>query len=180
MTLLIYNVADTKIAVVTNDNNCSKTFYNALERSVSSSQYRENLQVNIYHVIYHEEQPLQRTNTQNHPLYALRSLDVQLIILLIPNQQLSVILEGTDTIGVIDSTIWLIPSFRDDLVTLKWKPGKLLSFDIGIDSNLERNSNKHFYGNLTRSLAESMLVYEDSVNSLQNRYGKFIKKLLKT
>ena len=120
-----------------------------------NSKFHKHLHVKTYHVIYHKKKPLYKKNTQNQDMYALRSLEIDLIFLLVPTQCLFGVLEQTITTGVTDSTaLWVIPSYHESMATSLWNPDKLLSFEFE-----DTNRTKLPYNRLHKGLTESLKIY---------------------
>lgn len=98
----------------------------------------------------------------NDSLATLKSLNVNVIVLLLPAQYVSMILRESFIFDFIlsSTTLWMIPVYHQELSPLKWYPEELLSFEI---EKMDFVASP--YRRLHRGLTEAIHSYEKLKNS---------------
>ena len=121
---LIYSVFLKGVAIISDDNYCSKIFVDVVLHKLKESEGKVNMNI---HKIHFTMNPLKHKELSKQ-FYAIKTSDVTLIVLLASTEYIPVILSEASNFGLIEnSQVWLIPNYQDG-VTSSFIPDRILVF----------------------------------------------------
>lgn len=149
LTSLVISFSKKNIAVVTNEDDCSRQFYSTLESEVSTHKGRKFRRMNLRHILHYKTSSQYHKDIKNTSFYELKSYRFKVAVLLVDNFHIPLVLRDLITLGLLQSSAkWLIPAYNQEFSPFNWFPEKILSFEI---------KQKGFYKIPYRRLQEDVL-----------------------
>lgn len=124
---LVYSIFLKSVAIVTDDTECTLEFYKDFSSALQKSDLNNQLHLDLHHVVYdfHGNQ-----HDHHSHFYGLKSIDIGLIILLVPHYRMNELLRAAAQFSLLaNAHIWLIPNYDGEMINKNLEPAHFVTLD---------------------------------------------------
>lgn len=132
LVLLVYSFNLKSVAIITDETDCNIEFCKTFEHALRRSEQNQLIHLTLDHVIY----DFHGNEHRHHmPFYRLKSIDISLIVLLVPHHHVNELLNAANQFSLLsNSHIWLIPNYEDGLINKETEPAHYVTLDYSVRS----------------------------------------------